>query len=128
MTCRGKRKRADFILYYKPNMPIALIEAKDTYVEFVRDGIAGNGAARTGSARWRRLTEERTGRREVGVPLRRAGIGGEIHPCRHSLAALHPPASRRAGSLLALRRVGHSGRALGHRRGLSGFVVARFRQ
>ncbi len=31
------------------------------YVEFVRDGIAGNGAARMGSARWRRLTEERAG-------------------------------------------------------------------
>src|ERR1700730_9249739 len=29
MTYRGKRKRADFVLYYKPNIPIALIEAKD---------------------------------------------------------------------------------------------------
>jgi type I restriction enzyme, R subunit len=26
---RGKKKRADYILYYKPNMPIAIIEAKD---------------------------------------------------------------------------------------------------
>ena len=32
-----------------------------TYVEFVRDGIHGNGAARMGNARWRRLTEERAG-------------------------------------------------------------------
>jgi len=32
-----------------------------TYVDFVRDGAAGNGAARMGSARWRRLTEERAG-------------------------------------------------------------------
>jgi len=32
-----------------------------TYVDFVRDGTAGNGAARTGDARWRRLTEERAG-------------------------------------------------------------------
>ena len=32
-----------------------------TYVEFVRDGIAGNGAARLGNARWRRFTEERAG-------------------------------------------------------------------
>ena len=31
----------------------------NTYVDFVRDGICGNGAARTGNARWRRLTEER---------------------------------------------------------------------
>jgi len=30
-TTRGKRKRADFILYYKPNIPIAIIEAKDKY-------------------------------------------------------------------------------------------------
>ena len=28
-TVRGKRKRADFILYLKPNIPIAVIEAKD---------------------------------------------------------------------------------------------------
>ena len=26
---RGKRKRADYILYYKPNIPIAVVEAKD---------------------------------------------------------------------------------------------------
>jgi hypothetical protein len=32
-----------------------------TYVDFVRDGTAGNGAARMGNARWRRLTEERAG-------------------------------------------------------------------
>ncbi len=32
-----------------------------TYVDFVRDGSAGNGAARMGDARWRRLTEERAG-------------------------------------------------------------------
>jgi hypothetical protein len=31
------------------------------YVDFVRDGVDGNGAARAGSARWRRLTEQRTG-------------------------------------------------------------------
>lgn len=29
LTGRGKRKRADYILYYKSNIPIALIEAKD---------------------------------------------------------------------------------------------------
>jgi len=32
-----------------------------TYVDFVRDGSAGNGAARSGNSRWRRLTEERAG-------------------------------------------------------------------
>jgi hypothetical protein len=32
-----------------------------TYVDFVREGAFGNGAARMGNARWRRLTEERAG-------------------------------------------------------------------
>jgi type I restriction enzyme R subunit len=29
LHARGKRKRADYILYYKPNIPIAVVEAKD---------------------------------------------------------------------------------------------------
>ncbi|MDX8410612.1 MAG: DEAD/DEAH box helicase family protein [Mariprofundaceae bacterium] len=29
LVARGKKKRADYILYYKPNIPIAVIEAKD---------------------------------------------------------------------------------------------------
>src|SRR5712691_8162394 len=29
MVTRGKAKRADYILYYKPNIPLAVIEAKD---------------------------------------------------------------------------------------------------
>lgn len=33
----------------------------NTYVDFVRDGSCGNGAARSGNTRWRRLTEERAG-------------------------------------------------------------------
>ncbi len=28
-TTRGKRKRADIILYYKANIPVAVVEAKD---------------------------------------------------------------------------------------------------
>lgn len=35
-------------------------DADHTYVDFVRFGPAGNGAARQGSSRWRRLTEERS--------------------------------------------------------------------
>lgn len=31
------------------------------YVDFVREGVEGNGAARTGDAKWRRLTELRAG-------------------------------------------------------------------
>jgi hypothetical protein len=33
----------------------------NTYVDFVREGAVGAGAARSGEARWRRLTEERAG-------------------------------------------------------------------
>ncbi len=29
LTTRGQRKRADYMLYHKPNLPIAIIEAKD---------------------------------------------------------------------------------------------------
>jgi type I restriction enzyme R subunit len=29
LVSRGKAKRADYVIYYKPNIPLALIEAKD---------------------------------------------------------------------------------------------------
>jgi type I restriction enzyme R subunit len=38
LVTRGKAKRADYILYYKPNIPIALIEAKDN-THSVGDGM-----------------------------------------------------------------------------------------
>ncbi|WP_167618034.1 EcoAI/FtnUII family type I restriction enzme subunit R [Maribellus sediminis] len=38
LTARGERKRADYILYYKPNIPIAIVEAKDNK-HSVRAGI-----------------------------------------------------------------------------------------
>jgi type I restriction enzyme, R subunit len=38
LTARGTKKRADYILYYKPNIPIAIIEAKDNK-HSVRAGI-----------------------------------------------------------------------------------------
>ncbi|MBM3432445.1 MAG: DEAD/DEAH box helicase [Bacteroidetes bacterium] len=38
LSTRGKAKRADYILYYKPNIPIAIIEAKDNN-HSVRSGI-----------------------------------------------------------------------------------------
>ena len=30
LTSHGKRKQADYTLYYKPNIPVAIIEAKDS--------------------------------------------------------------------------------------------------
>jgi type I restriction enzyme R subunit len=38
LTARGAKKRADYVLYYKPNIPIAIIEAKDNN-HSVRAGI-----------------------------------------------------------------------------------------
>ena len=38
LVSRGKGKRADYILYYKPNVPIALVEAKDN-THAVGDGM-----------------------------------------------------------------------------------------
>jgi type I restriction enzyme R subunit len=38
LVTRGKAKRADYILYYKPNIPIAVIEAKDN-THSVGDGM-----------------------------------------------------------------------------------------
>jgi type I restriction enzyme, R subunit len=38
LVTRGQAKRADYILYYKPNIPLALIEAKDN-THSVGDGI-----------------------------------------------------------------------------------------
>ncbi|UJX41542.1 DEAD/DEAH box helicase family protein [Desulfovibrio sp. JY] len=38
LVSRGKGKRADYILYYKPNIPIAIIEAKDNN-HCVGDGV-----------------------------------------------------------------------------------------
>lgn len=38
LTARGAQKRADYLLYYKPNIPVAVIEAKDNN-HSVRSGI-----------------------------------------------------------------------------------------
>jgi hypothetical protein len=38
---------------------------ENIYVDFVRDGVRGNGAARMGGPRWRRLTEQRTRAKSV---------------------------------------------------------------
>ncbi|MFZ0726902.1 MAG: hypothetical protein WAM61_14045 [Desulfobacterales bacterium] len=40
-------------------------DAEHTYVDFVRDGSCGDGEARSGIARWRRITEERAGAKSV---------------------------------------------------------------
>ncbi|HOP40906.1 MAG TPA: hypothetical protein PLI53_07675 [Geobacteraceae bacterium] len=72
-------------------------DTEHSYVDFVRDGICGNGAARSGRSRWRRITEIKAGAKSVfhfdvpgsvaksthaGLPwLRylRKQLGGRIH-------------------------------------------------
>ena len=96
----------------------------NTYVDFVRDGLCGNGAAREGNSRWRRLTEERCGAKSVfhfdvpgsvaksthaGLPwLRyvRNHLGDRIHfwpfdgwripPGRSAIAEVYPSLWRRS--------------------------------
>lgn len=48
----------DFLDDFQRHWPT---DDENTYVDFVRDGLRGDGAARTGDARWRRLTEVRAG-------------------------------------------------------------------
>jgi hypothetical protein len=40
-------------------------DGPDMYVDFIRDGMYGRGAERTGASRWRRLTEERARAKSV---------------------------------------------------------------
>jgi hypothetical protein len=40
-------------------------DEKNMYVDFVRDGLHGDGESRAGSARWRRIAEERSGAKSV---------------------------------------------------------------
>jgi len=79
------------------------------YVDFVREGVMGNGAARMGNAHWRRI--------HPGAATCRARWRNP--PMPDSLASLHAPAPWRLRSFLAVRRLGRPHRALGHRRGLS---------
>lgn len=46
-----------FLVDFQAHWPT---DERATYVDFVREGVCGDAAARTGSPRWRRLCEERT--------------------------------------------------------------------
>jgi hypothetical protein len=101
---------------------------ENIYVDFVRDGIAGNGAARSGNARWRRLTEEWSGTaKSVSLSLRRPGIGRQVDPRRDSVAAFYSATAGQARPFLAIRRLGNSGRTLCYRGGLSQAMESRLR-
>ncbi len=85
-------------------------DAEHTYVDFVRDGLRGDGAARSGSARWRRITEERAGAKSVfhfDVP---GSVAKSTHAGLPWLRYLRQRVGR-TRSFLALRRLGQSLRA-----------------
>jgi hypothetical protein len=58
-------------------------DSDNLYVDFVRDGLHGDGAARTGSSRWKRLCEKRAAGApflsDASVPGRRAGPKSVFH-------------------------------------------------
>lgn len=53
-----KRDWASFLDDFQHHWPT---DEDKTYVDFIREGLCGNGASRSGNARWRRLTERRAG-------------------------------------------------------------------
>ena len=94
-------------------------DADHMYIDFIRDGLHGDGAARMGNTRWRRLTEMRAGGAKsvfhfdvqgsvaksthAGIPwlrylrkLRGAGVhfwpfdGWSIPPNRHAVVEVYP--------------------------------------
>lgn len=52
----------DFLDDFQRHWPT---DEDQTYVDFVREGVCGSGAARAGNARWRRLTETRCAAKSV---------------------------------------------------------------
>jgi len=56
------RDWASFLNDFQGHWPT---DEKNTYVDFVREGECGNGAARCGDSRWRRITEVRAGAKSV---------------------------------------------------------------
>jgi hypothetical protein len=73
------RQNGEFYFAIIGDIPRVLDNDDHTYVDCVRNGLRGNGAARWGDVHWRRLTEEQARwRSEIGLSVRRAGIGGEV--------------------------------------------------
>ena len=87
----------------------------------------GNGAARSGNARWRRLTEERAGGAKSVFHFDVQGSVAKSNSCRDPLAALHPPGTPAARAFLAVRRLGYPRRPFRDCRGLSVAVAPRLR-
>lgn len=53
----------------------------NVYIQFIRDGLCGNGAARTGSTKWRRLTEVRA---RAAKSVFQFGVTGQVAASTHA--------------------------------------------
>ena len=83
---------------------------EDIYVDFVRDGTVGNGAARMGNPRWRRLTEERAG---SAKSVYHFDVQGSVAKSTHAGIPWLRFIRQRLGdprAFLAVRWLEHSGR------------------
>ena len=100
---------------------------EDIYVDFVREGAVGNGAARMGNARWRRLTEERAGGAKSVFHF---DVQGSVAKSTHAgipwLRFIRQRLGKRS-TFLAIRRLGHPGWSFSRRGGLSGAVEPQLR-
>jgi hypothetical protein len=68
-----------------------------------------------GNARWRRLTEERAGSAKSVFHFDVQGLVAKSTHAGIPWLRFNPAAAREPRPFLAGRRLGHSGRALGHR-------------
>ena len=88
---------------------------EDIYVDFVRDGSSGNGAARSGNSRWRRVTELRA---RTAKSVFQFDVQGAVAKSTHAgIPWLRYIRQRcqKPRSFLAIRRLERSDRSLGHR-------------
>ena len=89
------------------------------YVDFVREGVIGNGAARTGNTRWRRLTDERArGAKSVFHFDVQGSVAKSTHAGIPWLRFIRYQLCR-PRAFLAIRRMGRACGAFRHCRGLS---------
>jgi hypothetical protein len=84
LVSRGQAKRADYILYFKPNIPLALIEAKDNS-HSVGDGMQqGLEYAATLNIPFRSPLEQMLRRGQIGPREYRAGVAfRQLHEAAH---------------------------------------------
>jgi hypothetical protein len=90
---------------------------ENIYVDFVREGMCGNGSARMGNSRWRRLADERARAKSVF----HFDVPGSVAKSTHAGLPwlLRAATARGSRAFLAIRRLGYFSCALGHRGSLS---------